>query len=230
MTNEPKKSVGRDSTHLHMSGGVINTPSVLQDSYTTISSTHGSRSDSDSSRVGKATSSGYSEASITSASVPVGATLTGFLTKGSRFNLFLVLSSLGFVGAGVLGLLLDQTLLGVIALATGLVSINYWRHEEEDHENCRRYIVDCWMARFTFVVFSVVAFSIQKDTWFICRTVLIWCLIVCTFYLSRTLQHQRGDRVWVFSHMSFHLFATIGMFHVILGVDELVLKCPGRAG
>lgn len=126
-------------------------------------------------------------------------------------NWVLCSSSCGFAVAGTIGLFIGEYVLGLTAILTSIMSINFWRWEVEG----LRHTMDVTMANISFIVFTVHGLY--------CPHILTygwpcWFGIVICFLLSRRLQRRpRDDRTWQVPHVLFHLLVAMGQLLVMRG-------------
>ena len=141
-------------------------------------------------------------------------------------NWTLCASSCGFAIAGAIGLFIEEYLLGLTAILTSMMSINFWRWEVDG----LRHTMDVAMANISFMIFTI--HGIQNPHIFVYGWPCWFGIVVC-FIVSRRLQKRpKFDRTWQIPHVLFHLLVAMGQLLVIMGrrmpftfyfYDEVVL-------
>lgn len=130
-----------------------------------------------------------------------------------RQTRWLTLSSLLFLGPSVYGYTEEQYFLAVIALATSLCSVNFWR----DATYSYRRSIDCIMAKIAFTVYTIQ--GIRYVSWmpFIVTGYLALIGIIYCYYMS----NKHGDtELWWKYHMIFHLFVAYTQFIAIKSMAD----------
>ena len=136
----------------------------------------------------------------------------------SRCNVLLSLTSCGFGLAGVFAVMRGDILLGVTALLTCALSINYWRDEGDS----LRHKLDSVCAKVSFSIFTVKAIARTHESRVAARIALVgwpcWIGVVGFFMWSSALSKRRDThgRAWVFPHAMFHVCVSVGQILVVM--------------
>lgn len=124
----------------------------------------------------------------------------------------LVISSCFFLIPGIYAFISHVPLLGLLSLVTTAVSINYWR----DAVNGWRRHMDLLVAKVSFFIYFTIGVIHVRD-WHI--LVVGWpntALMLLSYFLSNKLWNK-GSQYWIYCHMAFHLFVSVGQLLVVHG-------------
>ncbi len=134
------------------------------------------------------------------------------VADGPAMHLLLVVSSSFFMIPGMYALYSGVYSLGILSCITTIISINYWR----DAVNGWRRHADLLIAKISFVIYFLTGVVHIRDL----HVLLIgWpntALILVTYYLANSLWTQESE-YWIYFHMAFHFFVSIGQLIVVHG-------------
>lgn len=134
------------------------------------------------------------------------------LADGPAMHVLLVISSCFFMIPGMYAFYHGVHLLAILSCITTLISINYWR----DAVNGWRRNADLLIAKLSFVIYFITGVVHIRDLHILLVGWPNTAFIVGTYYLANYLWSQRSDS-WIFFHMAFHFFVSIGQLIVVHG-------------
>jgi hypothetical protein len=131
----------------------------------------------------------------------------------------LTISSLFFLIPGIYGFNNDIYSLSILSIATAVVSVNYWRHPIPGW----RKNLDLIFAKISFVVYLLVGIYNICNIFLIyvvCLHAIVFmfsgCMIIVCYAMSNYFWNMAMS-YWLFFHVIFHMFVTIGQLSVIYG-------------
>jgi hypothetical protein len=133
-------------------------------------------------------------------------------TGNATTHLLLILSSCFFMIPGLYALLNGIPLLSLLSLITTIVSINYWR---DAVDGWRRH-ADLLVAKISFIIYFTIGVVHVRD-WHI--LVVGWpntALMLSAYFMSNRLWNK-GSQHWIYCHMAFHFFVSVGQLVVVHG-------------
>ena len=138
-------------------------------------------------------------------------TICGKMNNNTGCNTILVGTSSLFCLIGVNGLLLNEYFLGLTAITSGLVSMNFWRKEIM----CSlRHRVDRIVARISFMNYSIYTLLYIEEN---IDILYYLCLITtCLYCLSLYCGYRYRTRVWMVAHVLFHICVCVGQYLIII--------------
>lgn len=131
---------------------------------------------------------------------------------GVRMHVLLVISSLFFMIPGCYALLHGVNHFALLSCMTTIISINYWRNAVD---GWRRH-ADLVIAKLSFLIYFITGVVHIRD-WHI--LLVGWpntFLMLGAYYLSNMLWQQQSG-YWIYCHMAFHFFVSIGQLVVVHG-------------
>lgn len=131
---------------------------------------------------------------------------------GAKMHILLVISSIFFLIPGLYALMYGVNHLALLSCITTLISINYWR---DAVDGWRRH-ADLVIAKLSFCIYFITGVVHIRD-WHI--LLVGWpntFLMLGAYYLSNILWQQQSA-YWIYCHMAFHLFVSIGQLIVVHG-------------
>ena len=134
------------------------------------------------------------------------------LNREANLHSLLVISSCFFMIPGIYAFINDVPTLGLLSCITTIISINYWR---DAVDGWRRH-TDLVIAKVSFCIYFIIGVIHVRD-WHI--LIVGWpntALILGSYFYSNSLWNK-GSPHWIYCHMAFHLFVSIGQLIVVHG-------------
>ena len=130
----------------------------------------------------------------------------------AKLHILLVISSCFFLIPGIYAVMYKVYHLALLSAITTAISINYWR----DAVDGWRRNDDLLVAKVSFVIYFVTGVVHIRD-WHI--LVVGWpnTALMLLSYTIANWQWSIGSEYWIYFHMAFHLFVSLGQLIVVHG-------------
>jgi hypothetical protein len=129
-----------------------------------------------------------------------------------KTHVLLIISSGFFMIPGMYALTHRAYFLGILSIFTTFVSINYWR----DAVDGWRRNADLFAAKLSFAVYFVVGVLHVRD-WHLLMAGWPNTALILMFYYLANMLWEKGSNKWIYFHMAFHFFVSIGQLIVVHG-------------
>lgn len=131
---------------------------------------------------------------------------------GVKMHILLVISSIFFLIPGIYALMSGVNHLALLSCVTTIISINYWR---DAVDGWRRH-ADLVIAKLSFCIYFITGVVHIRDLHILLVGWPNTFLMLGAYYLSNVLW-QKQSAYWIYCHMAFHFFVSVGQLIVVHG-------------